>query len=64
MGAVSQEGQDLRVAVIMKTAAGCHNNENSCSQTYFLYNNDPFFSLLETNLVIYDMPVVNAAGSF
>lgn len=55
MGAASQERQDLQVAVIMRTAADCHNNENSCSQTHFLSNNDPFFSLLETNLVIYDM---------
>lgn len=60
LGAVSQEGQDLRVAVIMKTAEGCHNNENSCSQTHFLSNNDP---LLETNLLIYDMAVINAADS-
>lgn len=63
MGAASQEIQDLQVAVIMRIAAGCHNNENSCSQTHFLSNNDPFFSLLETNLVIYDMAVINAADS-
>ena len=50
LGAVSQEGQDLRVAVIMKTAAGCHNNENSCSQTHFLSNNDPFAGNKSVNL--------------